>query len=548
MKKVKKTLLVVLMLVVAVMMVVPLNATPSTMHETTESVVLKELQVPGQGVRLLGETMKCPLQSIVRPVSTDTQVTSSDDDENHPTIAEGSAGEYLVCYEGVTEDTDQDIWVSTSIDSGATWNEIGHIIVAGFDETYPSFDYSTGEKFFGTFTPDPTDDQGGIQYLVVCPDINDPDSWELWWWTWGAWYNCTDRGSSEMACDTYEGMSPWEYGVVAFTHTGIDDGTVDCPVMNYADHDQSGYGWYYFWYLEDCAHAACEIDRTTDMVYAAYDWYDTDAGVRNIILLIDDFTNMWPYGPGATMYQIPSSANNMYPTVAADNNNVMIIAQTDENGNEDIICYYSSDGGQTTEVSTIADSSDDELYPDAVSTGENTATCTFIKNGDLYFTITEDGGETWSTPVLVNDETGEVAEEHHAASVSDTATVWMDERNGNYDIYFDKLLAEPILKIEDITGGFGVSAVVKNVGDAEATELHWEIAFEGGFILFPQQGVAQGDISAIGPTSEEPIDTKVLGLGGFLKPLTITITVEAENAATVEETVEAKVLLFFALL
>jgi hypothetical protein len=537
----KKTVLVVVcMLVISLILMVP---AASDHHESSDALVaVQELNIPGRGVCRQGRQMENHFVPASYHLGIDSQITSGEDDEEHPTIAIGSTQQLLAGYEAMTTGVDKDIWLSSSTDGGDTWMELGHLFPQMDEtiETYPSFDHQTDGRAWGTFTPDPDDDQGGIEYLFEAPDITDPNTWNLYWWVWGTWYNCTLRGTSEIACDTYDGMNPWEYGVIAFTHTGIDDGTVNCPVINYADHPQELYGWYYFWYLDDCANASCEIDRTTDMVYAVYDWYNTTSGVRDIVYLKDDFTAMWPYGPGASLFHIESTANNVCPTVAADDDNVMIIVETDENANQDIICYYSSNGGQTWDVSAVADSGVDEISPDVVSNGDLSATCTFLKDGDLYYTTTEDGGDSWSTAEKVNDEDGEVVMEYRAEAVCEQGTVWMDTRDGNSDIYFDVVGTAPLLTIEEIAGGFGVSAAVKNIGTANATDVEWNISFEGGIVIPKQK---KGTISVLEPGYDEPIRSIIIGIG---RP-TITFYAESAEDVYVSEEASGFVLLFFVL-
>jgi len=433
-------------LFIASLAAIPTSSTNLEKTDESESFIVRELDVPGKGFCVKGHKIENAFSPIARPLSTDEQVTSSSSDEVHPTIATDSMGNYIIAYEGTEDGHEQEIYASVSTDFGDTWTQMGKFVLGGTYETYPSFDYAN-DRYYGAFTPDETDDQGGIQYLVIIENLTDPMAWEIWWWVWGTWYNCSDRESSEIASDYYDGINPWQYGVIAFVHTGLDDGTYRCPVYNYADDANEGYGWYYFWYLEDCGGAACEIDRTTDWMYAAYHWEDKVDGDYEIVYMKDDFTNMWPDGPGGILYEIESSTNDYNPTVAADDDNVMIICESEGAGGMDVICYYSSNGGSSWDISTVAGTGDFESSPDAVSTGGKKASCTFLKssgggNTDLYVTKTDDGGATWSTPVKVNDVAGSLGSNYRSAEICEFGTAWMDDRTGNFDIYFD-LLNDP---------------------------------------------------------------------------------------------------------
>ena len=44
----------------------------------------------------------------------------------------------------------------------------------------------------------------------------------------------------------------------------------------------------------------------------------------------------------------------------------------------------------------------------------------------------------------------------------------------------------PDLEIQEIKGGIGIRAIIKNVGNASAIDTHWEIHIEGGFVIWPR--------------------------------------------------------------
>ncbi|MBU0498076.1 MAG: hypothetical protein KKC68_09355, partial [Candidatus Thermoplasmatota archaeon] len=116
--------------------------------------------------------------------------------------------------------------------------------------------------------------------------------------------------------------------------------------------------------------------------------------------------------------------------------------------------------------------------------------------------------------------------------------------NGASNVYYDDFVLEgagttpqPDIEIGAITGGIGVSAEIKNVGDGDATDVNWSIILDGGLIILGKE--TSGTISSI--LAGESITVKSGLVFGIGKP---TITVTADDA-TVETS--AFVLLFLVL-
>jgi hypothetical protein len=95
---------------------------------------------------------------------------------------------------------------------------------------------------------------------------------------------------------------------------------------------------------------------------------------------------------------------------------------------------------------------------------------------------------------------------------------------------------EPIIVILNITGGKGISAVIKNEGDASASMVPWSINLTGGILL--KGRTKTGSILQLGIGETHTITSSVLGLGR------VTITVSAGNA---QKQATGFIFLFFAL-
>ncbi len=98
-----------------------------------------------------------------------------------------------------------------------------------------------------------------------------------------------------------------------------------------------------------------------------------------------------------------------------------------------------------------------------------------------------------------------------------------------------------ILEISNITGGlFKITAVIKNIGGADATMVDWSIILDGGFILL---GKETSDSIVNIPAGDEVTISSGL-IFGFGKTV-VTVTAECAEGSSDTKTQDAFVLLFF---
>jgi hypothetical protein len=115
--------------------------------------------------------------------------------------------------------------------------------------------------------------------------------------------------------------------------------------------------------------------------------------------------------------------------------------------------------------------------------------------------------------------------------------LWTDNRNGDKDIYFAGVAAAPVIGIKSISGGFGVSAVIENTGNAAATDVQWSIELEGGLVILGRK--TTGTIPTLEPGESTTVKSSLIfGIG---KP---TIKVTADDAV---KTATATLIFFFVL-
>lgn len=95
--------------------------------------------------------------------------------------------------------------------------------------------------------------------------------------------------------------------------------------------------------------------------------------------------------------------------------------------------------------------------------------------------------------------------------------------SGWSDAIIVSIESAPHIEIGDISGGFGVTAIIANIGAGEATNVQWTIILDGGLVLLGRQTI--GTLVKIQPGFSPQVHTDlVLGLG------TVTITVTADSA------------------
>jgi hypothetical protein len=100
---------------------------------------------------------------------------------------------------------------------------------------------------------------------------------------------------------------------------------------------------------------------------------------------------------------------------------------------------------------------------------------------------------------------------------------------------------KPNITIGTFTGGlFDVTNDIKNIGDAAATNVQWNITITGGILISGQ--TQTGNITTLGINSMEPVsDSPIIGFGR----VTVTITVSADGVPEMTKTTTGFVLLIY---
>ena len=485
------------------------------MAEKTISFGVEKKAVP------IGGPLKAEAKKIEMALPLDIQVTSDDADEKYPTLATDKAGNMLMEFSYAKSLVEIDLAFAYSTDNGKTWELIGPVDpFEGEAELQTAIDFCRVEEgkslAYGTFVT--TAGNGGITPFIVFEDMKNPETWVIYYldWTDDNFYGLE---SIDIACDEeIEGMDEDFVMTYIMSFPAFDNWPEVHSIPFILFHPEGDAYWCYWFYYNYSSHVRIDIDRPMDMIYLVFQ--TTNETNQDVVLEFAPESALGEWGDGKGemgLFRVGGSADATNPDVSADNNNIYVVCQVNDKGNEDIVCFYSNDGGDTWGMSYIANSNDDELYPVVEASG-NKATCLFYKNGDLYVATTEDGGATWSVLGTVNDVEGNVIGEYAFADISAGYAVWMDNRNGNADIFFDQATAVPILTI-DITGGFGVTITISNVGTADAKNLNVAIDISGLVFIGKSKEMSIDEIKA-----GESVSLKMITFG--LGPVTIKVTAD----------------------
>jgi len=454
-------------------------------------------------------------------IPTDNPITHSIEDESNPNVVIDNKGNPFVIFDKNYGISENNLGVCYSPTGGTDWP----------DEYY--YEYSNEDSFMTnpkiTLLSDGIGAIGSYNDLIsqtpdenffITQDIKNPETWEFRYWD--------NSVSSDYILETSSTVTKEDvlcFATISDYDTG-ENYLIDCFSAHWhlqSDFEYIGGVIFYNSDYEDISQPLSHLTADAgDKVYFVAEQEMTD-GMKIIKSYYCDVGETTQYTDWKSSTVARTTGNCTNPDISVSGPNAYCVYMDDQEGNQDIYIVKTTSGGFWRKY-VVANTPDDEIYPVVTANGDE-ATCLFIKNNNVYVTKSEDAGKTWSDPTIVNDDEGTVIPEYGNLDAAASAGVWTANINDNNDLFYEEIGKAPVIVIDSIKGGFGISATISNVGNAPAEQIQWSIEINGTMILGSN---IEGTIDIPMETSVSIHTNFILGIG----QVEITVTVSDKSQST----------------
>jgi hypothetical protein len=135
-----------------------------------------------------------------------------------------------------------------------------------------------------------------------------------------------------------------------------------------------------------------------------------------------------------------NAGRSFEPQISSEGNNVYVVWDDDTPGNFDIFFAVSNDNGQTFSTPINLSNNAGVSFPPQISSEGNNVYVvwedTTPGNGEILFAVSNDNGQTFSTPINLSNNAGISFEPQISSEVNNVYVVWEDTTPGNFDIFF----------------------------------------------------------------------------------------------------------------
>jgi hypothetical protein len=182
-----------------------------------------------------------------------------------------------------------------------------------------------------------------------------------------------------------------------------------------------------------------QISTEGNNVYVV--WGDNTAGssINSDIFFAESNDNGQTFSLPENISNNPISSFN--PQISIEVNNVYVVwTDIDPLGDTDIFFAVSTDNGQTFSLpENISNNAGESVDPQISTEGNNVYvvwTDTPIGNGDIFFAVSTDNGQTFSLPENISNNAGGSFAPQISTEGNNVYVVWEDFTLGNPDIFF----------------------------------------------------------------------------------------------------------------